>query len=260
MMDTRELIRRAGVEPSGEGDQHFLVDEDVLDRITGYAPPAERALEVGGGVGNLTTRLLDRYPEVTVVEVDSRLARFLEEEFPGARVVNADFLEIPVPDFDIAVANLPYSASSPVLFRLLPRRKPMVFTLQLEFAERMAAEAGESDYGRLSVGAQHYAEVELLETVPPTAFRPPPEVESAVVRLTPHEPSYEVGDEEFFMTVVRAAFTQRRKTLRNALRNTTHITGIGEDVVEDLPDRLLGKRPGKLRPREFAEIAERLHD
>lgn len=136
----------------------------------------------------------------------------------------------------------------------------MVLTLQREFAERMAADAGDRDYGRLSVGAQHYADVELLETVPPTAFTPPPGVESAVARLTPREPDYVVDDEEFFMTVVRAAFTQRRKTLRNALRNTRHITGVGKDGVEGLPDRLLGKRPGKIPPEEFAEIAERLHE
>lgn len=255
-----ELIRRAGVEPSGEGDQHFLVDEDVLDRIAGYAPPAERVLEIGGGVGNLTTRLLEQYDEVVVVEVDPRLAGFLRTEFPSATVVEADILDVDLPDFDVVVSNLPYSASSPILFRLLPKRKPMVLTLQREFAERMAADAGDGEYGRLSVGAQHYADVDLLERIPSEAFRPPPEVESMVARLTPREPSYTVGDEEFFMTVVRAAFTQRRKTLRNALRNTKHITGVGEEAVEGLPDRLLGNRPGEIRPGEFAEITERLHE
>lgn len=248
-------MRKAGVQPSGRGDQHFLVDEELLDRIAGYAPPANHALEIGGGVGNLTSRLLRKYGGVTVVERDPRLAGFLRTQFREAEVVHADFLDVAVPDFDVTVSNLPYSASSPILFRLLPHRKPLVVTLQLEFAERMQAQPGTPEYGRLSVGAQHYSDVELLEKVSPTSFEPPPEVESAVVRVTPREPDYEVGDEEFFMDVVRAAFTQRRKTLRNALRNTTHITGIEEDRVEELPDNLLEKRPDSVSPGEFASVA-----
>lgn len=259
-MDTRELIRRAGVQPTGDADQHFLVDEDLLDRIAGYAPPGGTALEIGGGVGNLTTRLMERYDDVIVVERDPRLAGFLDTEFPSATVVKADVLELDLPDFDVVASNLPYSASSPILFKLLPHRKPTVLTLQREFAERMAADAGSGSYGRLSVGAQHYASVELLEKVPPDAFLPPPEVESAVARLTPHDPGYDVENKELFMDVVRAAFTQRRKTLRNALRNTTHITGIDEDAVEDLPDHLLDRRPGKISPGEYAEIAGLLDD
>ena len=121
----------------------------------------------------------------------------------------------------------------------------------------MAAEPGTAAYGRLSVTARHYAAVELLEVVPPTAFDPPPAVESAVVRTTPREPEYAVRDEAVFLDLVRAVFTQRRKTLRNALRNTTHISGIGDadEVVDALPDELLGARPGDLPPATFAEIA-----
>ncbi|MDY7083117.1 MAG: 16S ribosomal RNA methyltransferase A, partial [Halobacteria archaeon] len=157
---------------------------------------------------------------------------------------------------------LPYSASSPILFRLLPLEKPMVLTLQKEFAERMVAEVGEDDYGRLSVSAQHYADAEIMETVPRNAFEPSPEVQSAVVRLNPAEPEYEMEDEEFFLGFLRGVFTQRRKTLRNAIRNTTHITGIqdGDEAVERVPDKFLSKRAGKISPAEFAEIAEIVKD
>jgi len=249
-------MRRAGVHPDGTNDQHFLVDERVLDRIVGYAPDGDRVLEVGGGVGSLTGRLAERYEDVTVVEVDGELARFLGDEF-CVEVVHGDATDVPLPGFDVSVSNLPYSASSPVLFRLLPRGAPLVVTVQKEFAERAVAEPGEDDYGRLSVTAGRYAEAEILETVPPSAFSPPPEVESAVVRFEPHE---EVRGDGFFDDVVRAAFTQRRKTLRNALRNTTHMTGVDEAAVEALPDGLLSKRPGKMTPEEFERAADALRD
>jgi 16S rRNA (adenine1518-N6/adenine1519-N6)-dimethyltransferase len=255
--ETRELMRRAGVQPDGTGDQHFLVDDRVLDRIVGYAPEGEHVLEVGGGVGNLTARLAERYDRVTVVEVDPELTRFLDEEFGDeVDVVHGDATEADLPEFDVSVSNLPYSASSPLLFRLLPCASPLVVTVQKEFAERAVAEPGDDDYGRLSVTTGRYADAEVLETVPPSAFTPSPEVESAVLRFEPHE----VRGDGFFDDVVRAAFTQRRKTLRNALRNTTHMTGIREDDVYEVPEELLSKRPGKMTPEEFERAADALRD
>jgi 16S rRNA (adenine1518-N6/adenine1519-N6)-dimethyltransferase len=133
-----------------------------------------------------------------------------------------------------------------------------VLTFQREFAERMAAAAGTGEYGRLSVGAQHYAAVEVVERVPAEAFDPAPAVESAVVRTTPRDPDYTVDDEAFFLDFVKALFTQRRKTVRNAIRNTTHISGIddGSAVVDAAPEGLLSDRPGDLTPDEFAELAD----
>ena len=257
MRTTHELMETAGVRPDGRGDKHFLVDERVLDRTVGYAPKSDdgdgwHVLEVGGGVGNLTQRLVGAYDRVTVVELDRELARFLGEEFSEVEVLQGDATDVPLPEFDVSVSNLPYSASSPVLFRLLPRAKPLVVTVQKEFADRVVASPGDDDYGRLSVTAGRYAEPEILETVPPSAFEPRPEVESAVVRFEPHE---EVRGDDFFDDVVRAAFTQRRKTLRNALRNTTHMTGIDEERVYDVSDDLLSKRPGKMTPEEFERVA-----
>jgi 16S rRNA (adenine1518-N6/adenine1519-N6)-dimethyltransferase len=259
---THELANRAGVRPDGTGDKHFLADGRVLDRIVGYAPDVDEGhvLEVGGGVGSLTQRLVEKYETVTVVELDRELARFLSEEFgETVEVVRGDAVDVPLPEFDVSVSNLPYSASSPVLFRLLPRAKPLVVTVQKEFADRVVAQPGEDDYGRLSVTARRYARPEILETVPPSAFVPPPEVESAVLRFEPREDAKERAD-DFFDDVVRAAFTQRRKTLRNALRNTTHMTGIDEENVYELPEGLLSKRPGKMTPEEFETVAELLRE
>jgi 16S rRNA (adenine1518-N6/adenine1519-N6)-dimethyltransferase len=121
----------------------------------------------------------------------------------------------------------------------------------------MAADPGTDDYGRLSVTAGHYADVEVVETVPPEAFSPPPAVESAVVRTTPRDPEYAVPDDDFFMDFLRAVFTQRRKTMRNAVRNTVHISGLddGDAVVAAADEDLMGRRAGNVTPAEFAELA-----
>ena len=266
--DPDDLRRRAGVRGDPERDQHFLIDDRVLDRIPTYLPDdADTAhlLEIGGGTGALTDRLLRVADEVTVVERDRSLAAFLREEFATAigegrlRVVEGDALEVDLPDFSASVSNLPYGISSEIVFRLLPENRPLVLMFQREFGERMAADPGTDAYGRLSVTAQHYADVEVVEIVPPTAFDPAPAVESAIVRLRPREPNYTVDDESFFFDFVKALFTQRRKTIRNGIRNTAHISGLTDpdavvDAVEERNGDLLRARAGSLAPEAFAEL------
>jgi len=265
--DPDALMRRAGVRGDPDRDQHFLVDDRVLDRLPGRLPDgADRRhlLEVGAGTGALTDRLLEAGERVTAVERDLGLAAFLREEFAEAvaagrlDVVEGDALDVALPDFSAAVSNLPYGVSSEVAFRLLPRGRPLVLTFQAEFAERMAAEPGTSDYGRLSVAAGHHADVEIVESVPRTAFEPQPRVDSAVVRTTPREPDYAVDDEAFFLAFVKALFTQRRKTVRNGIRNTAHISGLDDPdaVVAAAPETLLSKRPDSVTPAEFARLAD----
>ncbi|QZP37876.1 16S ribosomal RNA methyltransferase A [Halobaculum magnesiiphilum] len=269
--DPDDLRRRAGVRGDPDRDQHFLVDDRVLDRLPGYLPgDADRShvLEIGGGTGALTDRLLAAADRVTVVERDRDLAAFLREEFTEAvdagalDVVEGDALDVVLPEFTACVSNLPYGVSSEVAFRLLPLRRPMALMFQAEFADRMVAEPGTSEYGRLSVSAQHYADVQIVERIPPEAFDPQPRVESAVVRCLPRAPDYEVDDEAFFLRFVKALFTQRRKTVRNAIRNTAHISGLADaDAVVDAVDEdTLSKRPGELPPAAFAELAELAHE
>jgi 16S rRNA (adenine1518-N6/adenine1519-N6)-dimethyltransferase len=262
--DPDALRRRAGVRGDPNLDQHFLVDDRVLDRIPGYAAGVDTAhvLEIGAGTGALTDRLLASADRVTAIERDPDLAAFLRREFEDAiadgrlRVIEGDALEVPLPEFTASVSNLPYGVASEVLFRLLPARRPIVAMVQREFADRMVADPGTAEYGRLSVTAGHYAEIEVVEPVPKEAFDPRPAVESAIVRATPRDPDYEV-EEAFFLRFVKALFTQRRKTTRNAIRNTTHISGIEDAsaVLEVADEGLLGARPGKLTPAEFAALA-----
>lgn len=271
MRDPDGLLARAGVGGNPDRDQHFLIDDRVLDRLPGYLPETadtSHLLEVGGGTGALTDRLLAVGDHVTVIERDRTLAAFLREEFHEEcaagrlTVVTGDALEVELPDFTASVSNLPYGVSSEITFRLLPEGKPLVLMFQREFAERMVAQPGTSEYGRLSVSTQHFAAAELVEPVPKGAFQPPPAVESAVVRLEPRAPDYTVADEEFFLRFVKALFTQRRKTMRNAIRNTAHISGLEnpDAVVEAADEELLGKRAGAVTPAEFAALTTLAED
>ena len=266
MRDPDSLIARAGVRGDPDRDQHFLVDDRVLERLPGYLPDdaeTDHVLEIGPGAGALTDRLLEVADRLTVVERNPTLAAFLEREFADAvetgrlTVVEGDALEVELPPFTASVSNLPYGVSSELAFRLLPEGRPTVLMFQREFAERMAADPGTDDYGRLSVTAGHYAEVEVVEPVPKEAFSPAPAVESAVVRTTPRTPAYEVPDDDRFMDLVRAVFTQRRKTMRNAVRNTAHISGLEDPdaVVEAADESLMSKRAGEVSPAEFARLA-----
>lgn len=260
-------MERAGVAGDPSRDQYFLVDERVLDRIPTHATGAGfdlgHVLEIGPGTGGLTARLLAHADRVTAIERDPDLGNFLEREFADAvsadrlTVIVGDALEVELPAFSSVIANLPYGISSPILFRLLPARKPLLVMVQREFGERMAAEPGTDDYGRPSVSSQHFASVELVEPVPPTAFEPQPPVDSVLVRTQPRTPDYDVPDDELFLDCVAALFTQRRKTVRNAIRNTTHLSGIAapDRVVDALDEELLGRRPGDLTPAEFAAIS-----
>ena len=213
--------------------QNFLHERTIIDRIVqAVAPrPGDRLVEIGPGQGAITFPLLDRHGELTVIEFDRDLIAPLTE---AARahgtltvihrdVLKVDFSELAGPDHGRIrlVGNLPYNLSSPILFHALDHAaaiSDMTFMLQKEVVERMAAGPGSKVYGRLSVMLQAYCTVTPLFTVPPGAFRPPPKVDSAVVRLVPRAPeTVGIDDRAVFARVVRDGFGQRRKTLRNAL-------------------------------------------
>ncbi|MFT4247811.1 MAG: 16S rRNA (adenine(1518)-N(6)/adenine(1519)-N(6))-dimethyltransferase RsmA [Pseudomonas sp.] len=211
--------------------QHFLHERAYIDRIVQAVnpQPGERLVEIGPGQGAITFPLLRRHGELTVIEYDRDLIFPLSEAARGLgtlEIIHRDVLQV---DFTRLagegriklVGNLPYNLSSPILFHALEHAAAiidMVFMLQKEVVERMAAGPGSKVYGRLSVMLQAYCQVQSLFVVPPGAFRPPPKVDSAVARLIPRDPAtVGIDDTRRFAEVVRAAFGQRRKTLRNAL-------------------------------------------
>jgi len=256
-----------GIVPDRRKDQHFLIDANVLRKIVDLARIGkdEDVLEIGAGPGNLTELLAQKARRVYSIEVDAALASLLEERFKNTSVtiIKGNALKVQFPPFDKVVANLPYSISSDVTFKLLKCGfKSGILMYQREFALRMIAKTGEPDYSRLSVDVQHFADVELLFGVPPQAFSPPPPVESAVVRLTPRPAPYTVEDRDLFMGLVTAAFSGRRKRLGNALVKGAHIMGVKDmkGIVARLPPDLMEKRAEEVSPEQYAELAGRIHE
>jgi len=243
--------------------QHFLIDQRVLNRIIGYAGlnKADTVLEIGGGTGNLTLKLKEAAGEVIVIELDRELAVGLTHitRDSNVTVLQGDALKIPLPGFNKVVANLPYQISSKITFRLLRHSFDLaVLMYQLEFANRMIASPGTHDYSRLSVMAQYFASIELLETVPPSAFKPQPAVRSAILKLTPREPPYHVNNIGFFEKFLKAIFGQRRKMLRNSLRPAAPMLGIPLENIDKVDKGILEMRPGSLTPEELAGLANRI--
>lgn len=255
----------SGVVPDKRKDQHFLIDSNILKRIVEFADiqPGEDILEIGAGPGNLTRELSKKARHVYSIEMDPVLVGLLREEFKGTNVtiIHGNALKVDFPRFDKVVANLPYSISSDITFKLLKHQfKLGILMYQREFAMRMVAHVGDEDYSRLSVHVQHYADVEIIMNVSPGAFTPPPEVESSVVKLVPRPAAYSLKDNEIFMKLVTAAFTQRRKRLRNALINGAHILGIKDvkGLVKRLPPDMMNKRAEEVSPEEYASMANEI--
>lgn len=245
--------------------QHFLHAPTVIDRILHSiaAQPGQHLLEIGPGQGAITRPLLETGAILDVVELDRDLVPELESLahlFAGRmRVYHRDALE-----FDVCscvtpgerlrvVGNLPYNISTPLLFHLMDSLAciaDMHFMLQKEVVDRMAAAPGSKAYGRLSVMLQYHCQVQPLFGIGPGAFNPPPRVDSAFVRLTPHpHPPVTVDDPAMFANVVRQAFMYRRKTLRNALKTLVDSEGFSAaDVDPDL-------RAERLGLEEFARLA-----
>jgi 16S rRNA (adenine1518-N6/adenine1519-N6)-dimethyltransferase len=214
--------------------QNFLHDSAIIHQIIAAVSPTpnDRVVEIGPGRGAITRGLLQAAGRLEVVELDRDLIQPLAEFCTGqgelqiysADALKFDFCRLVEPDEQLRlVGNLPYNISTPLLFRLLDQAhciQDMHFMLQKEVVDRMAAEPGSKTYGRLSVTLQARCKVEPLFTISPAAFQPQPKVKSALVRLTPYRPArFMIENPELFERLVGQAFSQRRKTLRNSLRN-----------------------------------------
>ena len=220
--------------------QHFLHERRVVEKIVLAVDPqpGDRLVEIGPGQGAITFPLLRRHGALTAIEFDRDLLAPLAAAAQGigaltllpGDVLGVDFTALADGGTLRLVGNLPYNLSSPILFHALDHAaaiRDMHFMLQKEVVDRMAAPPGNKVYGRLSVMLQAYCVVTPLFTVPPGAFRPPPKVDSAVVRLVPRAAdAIGIADPARFAAIVRAAFGQRRKTLRNALSGVVDATGI----------------------------------
>ncbi|WRP06680.1 16S rRNA (adenine(1518)-N(6)/adenine(1519)-N(6))-dimethyltransferase RsmA [Rossellomorea aquimaris] len=233
---TKEILSKYGFSFKKSLGQNFLIDPNILRNITEYAGLSEKtaAIEIGPGIGALTEHLARTSGKVVAFEIDQRLIPILDDTlspYKNIKIINEDILEADVEaiinkEFEgfediMVVANLPYYVTTPIILKLLMERLPIrgiCVMLQKEVGDRISAKPGTKAYGSLSIAIQYYTEAEMVMTVPKTVFMPQPNVDSAVIRLTKREkPPVEVISEDFFFTVTRSSFAQRRKTILNNL-------------------------------------------
>jgi len=246
--------------------QNFLSDSNTINRITrSIAPKADnRIIEIGPGQGAITEDLVASGASVTAVELDRDLIPWLVVKFEkndNFDIVNADALKTDFSELANGkemriVGNLPYNISTPLIFHLMSfadQIKDMHFMLQKEVVDRMAAGPGDNNYGRLSVMTQYRAQVMPLFVVPPESFNPPPKVDSAIIRIAPRKEVANLASEKYFEDVVRDAFNQRRKTLRNSLKAHLKAAGNPEVAVD------LSLRPENISVDQYVELSNTLY-
>jgi 16S rRNA (adenine1518-N6/adenine1519-N6)-dimethyltransferase len=241
--------------------QNFLTDLNILTKIAEEInpQPGDKIIEIGPGTGALTTRLLERIPSITAVEIDSRVIEELRETLPGLNLIEGNFL-----DFELnklyqgeklrIAGNIPYNLTAPIIFKLIENHEIIsdaVLMVQLEVAQRMTAQKGTKDYGILNVILKHFAEVKLAFKVSANVFYPRPRVQSAVVHIFFKDIPQDKSADKYYINTVKAAFGNRRKTLKNSLSNSIFA---GIDFSESGTD--LSLRAEQLNPEDFIKLSQ----
>ncbi len=274
----KELMGRHGITFQKKFGQNFLINEALPQRIAAECGAGENdgVLEIGPGIGTMTAELCKVAGKVVAVEIDTCLIPVLAEtlgEFDNVKVINSDIMKTDIPsliknefgDRDVYVcANLPYYITTPILMLLLEgeyKFKQMTFMVQKEVADRLCANAGDSDYGAVTASVNYYGKIEKLFNVGAGNFMPAPKVDSAIIQITPYtEPPVKVKDEKLFFRIIKAAFEQRRKTLTNALSGKVGVdkTGIQKALAECGFD--VNIRGERLSIFDFARLADVFYD
>ncbi|WP_394239427.1 16S rRNA (adenine(1518)-N(6)/adenine(1519)-N(6))-dimethyltransferase RsmA [Niallia oryzisoli] len=278
---TKGILQKYGFSFKKSLGQNFLIDTNILRNIVDNAglTAESAAIEVGPGIGALTEQLAKRCKKVVAFEIDQRLLPILEETldpYDNIKIIHQDVLKANVQevmeqefsglDDVMVVANLPYYVTTPIIMKLLEERLPIrgiVVMLQKEVADRISAKPGTKDYGSLSIAIQYYTEAETVMIVPKTVFIPQPNVDSAVIRLTKRkEPLFPVISEDFFFTVTRGSFAQRRKTILNNLMSQLPEGKLKKDkILSALQEAEIepGRRGESLSIEEFARLSDALY-
>lgn len=268
MSNTRELVEKYQFRFTKSLGQNFLVDQNIVrDIVKGAGVTKEDyVIEIGPGVGTLTTELLKEAASVTAIELDDKLLPILKEElkdYENFHLIHGDATKVQLdavyPGKEIKlVANLPYYVTTPIITKVLNDKvafSSLTIMIQKEVAERMDAVPGTKDYGSLSVLVQYYCDTKIVRNVPPESFMPRPKVDSTVIRLTKLEkPRAYVKDEELFFKIVRMVFTMRRKTLSNNLKSMGYTREFIEEVLEAAGIDLKA-RGETLSVEKFAELS-----
>ncbi len=274
MVSIKRELAEYGLTPRKRWGQHFLVDQNILSKVirTAELEKGDVVLEIGPGLGEMTLALARQVKKVIAVEIDRKLVKILQEktaDFSNIMVIEGDVLKISLhqlypqgnQQFKV-VANLPYQISTPLIFRFIESKQlfsTVTLMLQREVAERMIASPGGKDYGPLSIFTQSVSDLSIQFFIKPSAFFPPPKVESAVIHMVWKEkPLVRLEEEGWFKKVVKGCFSYRRKRLINALRHADLF------LPEDLEKRIekIGidsqRRPETLTIQEFVTLADAL--
>lgn len=265
--ETLNILKENEIRLNRRKGQNYLIDSNILEKIIKYANLSlnDTVLEIGAGIGTLTIPLARNACKVFAIEQDEKIASLLENRLIEMNISNVDVLrgdatKMDFPQFNKVVSNLPYKISSPVTFKILEYEFDFaVLMYQLEFAMRMVAEPGESNYSRLSLMLHLCADTELLFEVSKHCFFPEPKISSAVVKLAPKKADID----EFFIKTSRALFQHKNKKVRNALLDSFHeIADLNKKdarkVVSKLDDNLMAHRVIKLTPEEVKIISDEL--
>jgi 16S rRNA (adenine1518-N6/adenine1519-N6)-dimethyltransferase len=248
------------VSPKKALGQHFLNDESIAEKIVqSLSLSNPNILEIGPGMGVLTQfLLLHENINLIVVEIDHEATVFLQQKYPSLSIISADFLKINLDNYYqdtlTIIGNFPYNISSQILFKVLENKNrvtELVGMFQKEVAERITSKPGKKIYGILSVLLQAFYDIEFLFTIDEHLFTPPPKVKSAVIRMVRNPDKKLHCDETLFKNVVKTAFNQRRKTLRNSLKNFSFTEKYKENPIFTM-------RPEQLSVKEFEEICAQI--
>lgn len=217
--------------PKKRFGQNFLHDENILNKIVREINPQpdDAIIEIGPGYGALTQKLISATEKLIAIEIDNELAEELKSKFPNLQLINEDFLEIDLSKLTSQenelriVGNIPYNITSPILFKLIQNNKLIkdaVFMVQLEVAKRMTADRGTKDYGILAVVLKYFTETKMCFKISPNVFYPKPKVFSALVHIRFKEIKQTIEEQKLFIEIVKAAFGNRRKILKNSFSNS----------------------------------------
>lgn len=278
---TQQIMAKYDLKVKKSLGQNFLIDPNILRKIVGQAKLTKNsaAIEIGPGIGALTEHLAREAGKVLAFEIDQRLLPVLDDTlspYDNISIVHADILKTDVQaaidrelagyDDIVVVANLPYYVTTPIILKLLLEKLPirgMVVMLQKEVAERITAKPGTKAYGSLSIAIQYYTQAEMALTVPKSVFLPQPNVDSAVIRMTKREvPEVEVIDEDFFFSVTRGSFVQRRKTILNNLQVAMPLGKEKKELIlKALEEAEIdpARRGETLTIKEFGLLADKLY-
>ena len=273
--DTRFILKKYNIKANKKLGQNFLTDDNVINNTIGAAELSKNSLviEIGPGLGTLTTKLLEQAGKVIAVELDERMVKILNDRFSlydNFTLINDDILKVNLKEIISEnlkefsevkiVANLPYYITTPIIMKLLEERlniDSIIVMVQKEVADRITAEPGDKLSGAITYSVNYYAEPEKIQFVDKSSFIPAPEVDSEVIRLKIRkEPPVELEDEELFFKIIKASFMQRRKTLKNGLSNSGLIQD--KNILTKIFDELgldEGVRGEKLTLEQFAKLS-----